>query len=670
MGGSGTVRDKHIRPNRKNRSQKSDSCCKSCKHHVNVSVVEYDININPNPTLNPNIGSYPDHQLEHFLLNSVGTIYNDALNKLVALHYDEGLALKAILRTGHCFGGMHALTNILSNALSYLSKNRGDSESESESEGVGFSDLRQLAEYSLASMVSSLRQVRPNLSKRDAMRCLFAADFNVGKATTIEIPVSEENGIETAGGGGDGVIVDNPFGLMMPPPLCTFHEGWGFGNAGPSDLKLQKDIELPKGVNLTPEMQSLLKSNVARFAAGLKAAPDSGTASDLDSPAVKSFGDSHNLDSADAVNSMLSKFRELSIEGKLNLVPEDKKDEMILTLFRQIMDLHKQVQERKEWAHEKAVQAARKLTSDLNEMKTLRMEREETQRLKKGKESLEDSTTQRLSEMESALRKASGEVDQANAAVKKLETENAEIKAELEAAKLSASESITACLKVANREKKCLKKLLSSEKQNAKLQQAISDEKQKILEIQEELAHIKQCEKEAEVKMGEELKAKEEALALVEVERRSKEAADANNRRNLKALRLKIEIDIQRRKDDLLRLEQELACLKVSAQSADLRRKSNTSLTSESEGAKLQREKIAQLFQELYNIEGLSDKEVSGDRECILCKKDQVSIVFLPCAHQVMCAGCSEVYGRKSKAVCPCCHVPIEKRICVFGVSS
>ncbi|KAK7259946.1 hypothetical protein RIF29_25580 [Crotalaria pallida] len=120
------------------------------------------------------------------------------------------------------------------------------------------------------------------------------------------------------------------------------------------------------------------------------------------------------------------------------------------------------------------------------------------------------------------------------------------------------------------------------------------------------------------VKMGEELKANEEALALVEVERCSKEAAEANNRRNLKALRLKIEIEIQRRKDDLLRLEQELACLKVSAQSADLRRKTNTSLTSESEGAKLQREKIAQLFQELYNnIEGLSDTEISGDRECI-----------------------------------------------------
>ncbi|KAK1394187.1 hypothetical protein POM88_013243 [Heracleum sosnowskyi] len=48
----------------------------------------------------------------------------------------------------------------------------------------------------------------------------------------------------------------------------------------------------------------------------------------------------------------------------------------------------------------------------------------------------------RLSEMENALRKASGQMDRANAAVRRLETENADIRAEMEASKLSASESV------------------------------------------------------------------------------------------------------------------------------------------------------------------------------------------------------------------------------------
>lgn len=167
------------------------------------------------------------------------------------------------------------------------------------------------------------------------------------------------------------------------------------------------------------------------------------------------------------------------------------------------------------------------------------------------------------------------------------------------------------------------------------------------------------------------MKAKEEALGLVEEERRSKEAVEATNKRKLEALRLKIEIDFQRHKDDLLRLEQELSRLKASAQSADqFHHQSNTSPASESDGAKPQRETIAKLLQELDKLEDISDKEVNCDRECIICMKDEVSVVFLPCAHQVVCANCSDEFGRKGKAACPSCQVPIEQRIRVFGASS
>ena len=166
------------------------------------------------------------------------------------------------------------------------------------------------------------------------------------------------------------------------------------------------------------------------------------------------------------------------------------------------------------------------------------------------------------------------------------------------------------------------------------------------------------------------MKAKEEASAEVEEERRSKEAAEANNKRKLEALRLKIEIDSQRHKDDLLRLEQELSRLKASAQSAEMQEQSNTSpARGETEVAK-PRETIARLLQELDNLEDISDKEANSDRECVICMKDEVSVVFLPCAHQVMCASCSDEYGKKGRAACPCCRVPIEQRIRVFGASS
>lgn len=101
--------------------------------------------------------------------------------------------------------------------------------------------------------------------------------------------------------------------------------------------------------------------------------------------------------------------------------------------------------------------------------------------------------------MENALRKASGEVDRANAAVRQLEVENAEIRAEMEASKLSASESVTTCLEVAKREKKCLKRLLAWEKQKMKMQEEIAAEKQKISDLQQQFLQIIAAQKEAEV---------------------------------------------------------------------------------------------------------------------------------------------------------------------------
>lgn len=157
----------------------------------------------------------------------------------------------------------------------------------------------------------------------------------------------------------------------------------------------------------------------------------------------------------------------------------------------------------------------------------------------------------------------------------------------------------------------------------------------------------------------------------MEEERRLKEAAEANCKRRLEALRLKIEIDFQRHKDDHQRLEQELARLK--AQSNELQHESNNPMTGNSNGILPQgREPIAKLLQEFDRLDNKSssEKSASYDRNCILCHKDEVSVVFLPCAHQVLCVNCNESYMKKGKATCPSCRVPIERRIRVFGASS
>ncbi|KAK9927915.1 hypothetical protein M0R45_025077 [Rubus argutus] len=239
-----TVREKHVRTNRRIRSVKTDfeHCCYVERASISKSVLES-----------------------------------------VALGYDEELALRAILRNGHCYGGMDVLTNIMHNSLAYLNSNSGSSNGNSEESEPVFADLRQLEEYSLAGMVCMLQQVRPRLSKGDAMWCLLMSDLHVGRASTMEIPVLPSAGNESnivasnnveAGSNGNHSVG------VMAPALCRFHGGWGFGNGGSSEfpvqgffsygaeLTLQRDIECPKRFNLSPSMKSLLKRNVAMFAAG------------------------------------------------------------------------------------------------------------------------------------------------------------------------------------------------------------------------------------------------------------------------------------------------------------------------------------------------------------------------------------------------------------------
>ncbi|KAK4478036.1 hypothetical protein RD792_017301 [Penstemon davidsonii] len=159
-------------------------------------------------------------------------------------------------------------------------------------------------------------------------------------------------------------------------------------------------------------------------------------------------------------------------------------------------------------------------------------------------------------------------------------------------------------------------------------------------------------------------------LPQLEEERRLKEASEGNNKRRLEALRLKIEIDFQRHKDDLQRLEQEYARLKEAAESTEMEHQAKEVLTENSNGINPQGETIARLLHELDQLENSTENEVSNDRECMICLKDEVSVVFLPCAHQVICASCNENYEKKGKAICPYCRVPIEQRILVYGASS
>jgi chromosome segregation ATPase len=105
----------------------------------------------------------------------------------------------------------------------------------------------------------------------------------------------------------------------------------------------------------------------------------------------------------------------------------------------------------------------------------------------------------KLSEMENALCKASGQVERANSAVQRLQVENAGLRKEMEAAKLRAAESAASCQEVSKREKKTLMKFQSWEKQKSFFQEELMTEIRKVTQLLQELEQAKDLEEQFEV---------------------------------------------------------------------------------------------------------------------------------------------------------------------------
>ncbi|KAL4565562.1 hypothetical protein LXL04_029663 [Taraxacum kok-saghyz] len=408
-------------------------------------------------------------------------------------------------------------------------------------------------------------------------------------------------------------------------------------NADVDDVTTQKDDANPICSDLTPSMIVLLKDNAAFLATEYKK---------LERETNQSHGDlsSENttkvslevlrLKNQERSKSIINKFQDMNLE--------DQKDESLLSLVNEIKDLEIQVQERKKWAEEKAVQVAKRLCDERNELKKLKMLKDNEQMRKQEKSTLDidHPTMKSLSDVEMTSRKVSEKVDEAVMVIARLESENMEMKAEIEALKLSACESITKRLEASRREKKHNKTILASEKQKAKLHQDIASEKQKLMDLEQEILQVEAARKATEAKWRVEHESKKNTIERVKQERRLKKQSELNNKRKQKSLQQKIDLDLKRDKDDMQRLEEELARVK-SWVDPDL------------SGSGFEYETIGKLVHE-------DDDNDDDGHECVMCEENETCVVFLPCGHEIVCVDCSE---KLKKDECPICGIGIEERI-------
>lgn len=161
-------------------------------------------------------------------------------------------------------------------------------------------------------------------------------------------------------------------------------------------------------------------------------------------------------------------------------------------------------------------------------------------------------------------------------------------------------------------------------------------------------------------------------MALLEEERRKKEAAKADSDRRLEELRRKKEVESQCYKDDLHRLQDELKRLQKSAGATQSVPSTNFPITANRSAARAPKQQPIQRPQPASNRPPPPPpaQKPSRRRDCVVCKKEEACVILVQCAHQVLCVVCNKLHEDKGISRCPCCSAKVEERIRVFGASS
>ncbi|KAK3228598.1 hypothetical protein Dsin_000479 [Dipteronia sinensis] len=559
-------------------------------------------------------GLTDEEKLEKQLLTSLGGMYDEACSWVVSHGYEHDEALKAILTNGHAFGNSDVVTNIVHNSLFYLRTGMVFDNGTYRQGHQVFDDLPMLAKTSLSVIVNMICQARPDLTKLQVMWCLLRSKFEFISAGSVHLELDTNES-------GRGSSVKDSGGDCKREPLSFDKNESGKGSLLKDSCgDCERESKSMERFDFTPSLAYQLEMNVAEYAAAYRAdmkVSQEPLPQTLDNPRPTTSDDGFELD-------------EYSIPGD---GPVDPKTATISCLIEEIKELKLEVMEQKEWANRKVIQATETLTSNLREIKLLRMERVKSQLAKDRKLEKEAKTMKLIMDMEDELRKTTCEADHVDAQTKVLETEHAQMSAEIQAFKLSASESDRLCLEAEKKERKILKKITALEKHNKKLREEIAEEENESLQSQQQLTYLKKAQEDIEVRWRQELQAKDLNITQMQYELRLKEGDEIQFKRKQEAICKKMEVECQLYEDDVQRVEQDLSLEAVGHLPADL---------------------ISELEPE---------RSQTYSRLCLICMEKEASVVFLPCAHQALCARCNQNQCRNVGYRCSCCQTLISQTI-------
>ncbi|CAH2039031.1 unnamed protein product, partial [Thlaspi arvense] len=327
-------------------------------------------------------------------------------------------------------------------------------------------------------------------------------------------------------------------------------------------------------------------------------------------------------------------------------VPRDKKDELILKLIPRMNDLQNEMQVWTDWANQKVKEATGRLLKDQPELKALRKEREEARQHKKDKLLLGENTMKRLSEMEFAVKNTTSQFEKANNAARRLEVEQSLLKKEMEAAKKRAAESAESCREAKERGQRSLKDTQAWEAQKILLQEELKRQRDKVAGLQKEVTKAKNRQNQIEATLKQEKTAKGKITAKVCAIKKERKELEALGKAEEERIKAKAEADVKYYIENIKRLERDISELKLK-----------------SEYSRIVALKKGGNDTKATKRESLGMTKVKRERECVMCLSEEMSVIFLPCAHQVLCFKCNQLHEKEGMKDCPSCRGTIQRRI-------
>ncbi|CAL0300569.1 unnamed protein product [Lupinus luteus] len=652
------------------------------------------------------------------LFSRLREVFQGAIKKIVELGYSEDVAEKALSRKALYVKEGDPVSNIVDAALNVLN---GKQVATSD---MPYENFQYLLSHTLLEMIAVLREVSPSLTVGDAMWALLVCDLNLSLACTVDflyvapdgesstspsipqlksdvqsteaptigklqnspnnkssfaservkpekenasLPTVSGRPFKTKGGvskkGSGSKKQNTKKSTTIKQMLLHLDKAHSACNIGV--LMIDKKIEPPSDIH-NQQIESVSSNTTSKqghCASDATCSLSTNTASTL--PAGGSSATlSDTIFSSSMVNPNISASHTISKpksqpspsdaqkipdyyvgipydESLGKYVPRDQKDQCILELVPEVHLLQGKLQRWVNWANRKIMQVTARVAKLQPELKMLKKEKQEAEKISQVDKQIESTTPDvLLSTTSDALL---------------LEAENAMLNEELDADMLSLEKSMTRHQQALEREQAALKRAKSLESENALHRDDLKREKQKLSKLKQQLDKEQSLLTRVEGRVKKEGAQKEKLLAqAASISEEMKQLAEHTEAEEDK-INKKAADNVQKYVELIAKLETQLKEIKQKSESAKIgelhesallgSRKPSTSKTTASWQAKF----AAGSFRQ--------------ERECCMCLSEDISVILLPCAHQVLCRECNGLHQELGVKDCPTCRTPIQNRI-------